>query len=357
MSTPFNQHGGLTLVPLPGFESLTQMVKSRIEETGNRENRDTPVDIALPNFGERDSGEPYLQLGKEHIGGHDVVALGSGPGTWQVLGQINLLLSYLVGRRASRIAIVLGYLPLGRSDKDEGANEFAMPNFIMGQMIAATGGRLDRIISVDLHAPQAVMSAPQGKITEISLTRRVVTEAIKWALNTYGQIPICLAFTDDGSAKRAGPSLARVEKDMFDGRALPIVKGAKRRASSRESRLDSLTGDLTAVKDAVVIMIDDEVATGGTANDTAEALKQEYGARAVLAAVTHGIFCGRAVELLTGNRCFIEHLFATDTIPFHNRPALQPLFGCGALTVVPWTDDLGRIIYHHHWNENIREVR
>lgn len=357
MPAPFNQHGGLTLVPLPGFEPLAQAVRSKIEEIGKQEDRETPVDIALPEFGKRASGEPLLRLGKEHVGGHDVVALGSGPGTWQVLGQTGLLLSYLVGRRASRLALVLGYLPLGRSDKDEGALEFAMPNFVIGQMIAATDGCLDRIISVDLHAAQIVMSARQGKITEISLTRRVVTEAIRWAFNTYGQIPICFAFTDDGSIKRAEPSITRIEREIFSGQGLPIIKGAKRRASSRESRLDSLTGDLAAVRDAVVIMVDDEIATGGTANDTAEALKREHGAKAVLAAVTHGVFCGKVVELFTGSGCSIEHLFVADTIPFYNRPALQPLFACDVLTVVPWTDDLGYIIYHHHWNESIREVR
>ena len=31
---PFNQHGGLTLIPMPGFESLALEVKSR-GESGN----------------------------------------------------------------------------------------------------------------------------------------------------------------------------------------------------------------------------------------------------------------------------------------------------------------------------------
>jgi hypothetical protein len=130
---PFNQHGGLTLVPLPGFEPLAEKVK-RTLETGDFE-FDTAVDVALPEIGKRASGEPFVRLGKQHIAGHDCVVLGSGPGTPEMLVHLLLLLRYVTGRRASRIAAVTSYFPLGRSDKDEGGTEFALPPLVTDLMM------------------------------------------------------------------------------------------------------------------------------------------------------------------------------------------------------------------------------
>ena len=55
---PFNQHGGLTLIPMPGFESLALEVTSRVE-AGSYE-FDTAIDVADFEFGYRASGEPYI---------------------------------------------------------------------------------------------------------------------------------------------------------------------------------------------------------------------------------------------------------------------------------------------------------
>jgi len=178
-------NGGLTLVPMPGFDGLARELKIKIE--GIREIRGRgvsrmvwtrPVDIVIPEFGQRSNDEPYLRLGKHHVGGHDCVVLGSGPGTYENTGQLNLLLRYLVARRARRVALVTGYFPLSRSDKDEGGKEFALPPVFVDQWQAMTYGNLDRIIAVDLHASQAVMSARTGLITEISLMRRVLQVAV-----------------------------------------------------------------------------------------------------------------------------------------------------------------------------------
>jgi len=354
----FNRNGGLTLVPMPGFEKQAEAVKTKVEEIGRREGkRRTFVDIVIPEFGERVTHAPYLRLGKDHIGGHDVVVIGGGPGNWTDLGQLNLLLAYIKGRRAVRIATILGCFPLARSDKDIGELEFAMPNYVVGQMLAATGGKLDRIVSTDLHADQIVMSAPMGFITPISLTRRVMAEAADWIAVRYPSSKVVLAFTDAGGIKRAKPSITRVEKDKFNGQSLPIVQGTKTRESSQKSQLDGLTGALSSVENAVVLMVDDEFTTGKTSNDTAEALTKDHGAKAIVVAVTHGPFSGNVVELLLDGGRFIDHIFSTDTIPFYNRPNLEPLFDRNLLTVVPWTDDMGWICFQHHGDESIRIVR
>ena len=110
--TAYNRNGGLTLVDLPGFLKLAKTIKPLIEELGESGKRPTPVDIVEPEFGLRASGEPYIRLGKDHVGGHDCVVLTSGPGTYEMLGQVDFALGYLAGRHARRIALITGYMPL-----------------------------------------------------------------------------------------------------------------------------------------------------------------------------------------------------------------------------------------------------
>ncbi len=350
-SRPFNQHGGLTLVPLPGFEKMAIEVKEHLER--REPGFPTTVDIAVADFGERSSGEPYIRLGKQHIAGHDCVVIGSGPGTMTMLTQMLLLLRYLVGRRASRIAVVSGYFPLGRSDKDEGGTEFALPPLFIDLMMMATYQKLDRVVSVDLHAPQVVMSGRTGLITEVSLVRRVLKRAMDEALKVGD--PICLMFPDDSAAKRMEYAVGVVSEEA--GVDLPVVYGSKRRTSSADSTVKHLFGDLDALSGATVLNLDDEIATGGTNIATAAEVLDAYDAARVWAVVTHGVLCGDAPQRFQAPDCPVERVFVTDTIPVVDRPELGPLVAEGRIDVTGWCEDLAFILYHHHWNLSIRELR
>ncbi len=348
---PFNQHGGLTLIPMPGFEDLALEVKGRVE-AGSYE-FDTSIDVADFEFGYRASGEPYVRLGKEHIAGHDCVVLTSGPGTPAMLLQLMLVLRYLSGRRASRITVVTGYFPLGRSDKDEGALEFALPPLIIDLMMMATYSGLDRVIAVDLHAPQVVMSGRTGFITEVSMVRRMLKRSVDEAM-ALGH-PICLCFPDDTAAKRMESAVAQISEQL--GVTFPVVYGAKRRTSSQESTLVGLFGELDAIDGATVLNLDDEIATGGTNIESAADLKAHYGAARVWAVVTHGLLCGPAAERFAEPSCAVDRVFISDTIPVTTRPELEQLIDAGRLDVTSWCPDLSWILYHHHWNLSIRELR
>lgn len=348
---PFNQHGGLTLVPMPGFEPLARDAKDRLE--GGDYQFETLVDISLPEVGLRASGELFVRLGKDHIAGHDCVVLCSGPGTADMLQQTLFLLRYLAGRRASRIAVVSGYFPLGRSDKDEGAKEFALPPLVIDLMMAATYNALDRVIAVDLHAPQVVMSGRTGFITEVTMVRRVLGRAVKQAIAAGD--PLCLCFPDDTAAKRVEFAVEAISEEH--GVSLPTVYGVKRRVSSRRSHLAGLYGDLEALRGATVLNLDDEISTGGTVLNSARALKDQYGAKRVWAVVTHGVLCGAAPRAFRAADCPVDRVFVTDTVPILSRPELQRLVAKGLLDVTEWGPDLAWILYHHHWNLSIREVR
>ncbi|KKS70561.1 MAG: Ribose-phosphate pyrophosphokinase [Candidatus Magasanikbacteria bacterium GW2011_GWE2_42_7] len=339
----YNRNGGLTLVPMPGFEKQAARVASLIVE------KNTPCDIAEPKFGERTNGEPYLKLPKGHIGGHDCVILTSGPGTYNMLGQLYIMLAYLVGRRASRISIVSGYFPLSRSDKDEGADELALVSHTTRMMSSASEGKLDRIISADLHAPQVVMAGRMGLITEISLMRRLLTKI----LDSAGDRKLCLMFPDDGANKRFGG----IVRNMLDERGvnLPIVVIGKRRSDSNNVKIDSVFGDAEDLRGSTTVIVDDETATMGTQIATAEEIRRRYGVEHIWAATVHGVLCGPAPGRLASGP--IDRLYITDTIPVADRHELKGLVENGRLVVAPWEDDLANIIRCHHWDQSIRELR
>ena len=312
------------------------------------------MDIVPPQFGKRANGEPYIKLGKDHIGGHDCVVITSGPGTYEMLGQLHLLLGYLVGRRAARITLVSGYLPLCRSDKDEGALEFAIGGHTIHMIECAAHGKLDRIISVDLHAPQTVQAASHmGVITEISLARRLLAFTVEAARHV--QEEICLLLPDDGAAKRFEEPIIQFMKRS--GIRLPIIYGVKRRSDSQTSKFLRLSGDTDKLVGSIVIGLDDEVATGGTNRHTAEAVKNQYGAKSYWAVAVHGVLCENAPIELNSPTSPIDRIVVTDTLPIDERAELAALRQSGRLQVVSWAPDLAHLIFYHHWDMSIREIR
>lgn len=352
--TEYNRHGGLTLVATPSFEEIGEKLKAKIENKGLRESRITPTHLVVPKFDLRVNSEPVIQQSKEHIGGHDCVVLTSGPGTYEMLGQLFFLLGYLKGRRASRITVFCGYLPLARSDKDEGALELALAPHVIHLVKAAAYGELDRIITFDLHCPQLTMAAGvMGLITEVSIMRRLMKEAIEKAKKIFEDQMICVLFPDEGSRKQFEGDLDAVCAKLEI--VLPRVYGTKRRKDDKSLKLTGLHGDVEALNDSVVLTIDDEITTAATNIATAQAVKITYHAKACWAIAIHGVLCGGAQERLFASD-YLDKIFVTDSIPINNRLS-ESLLKSGRLEVVSCLDDLANIIYYHHWDENIRERR
>lgn len=353
MQTPINLNGGLTLVPMEGFEGVAERIREKIENLSPRKYKSTEVDIAETLFALRGSGEPYIQLKKKHIGGHDCVVLTSGPGTYEMLGKLWLLLATLKGRRARRITVVSGYYPLSRSDKDEGELELALVRVITDITMAASYGKLDRIIAVDLHSDQVVNAGPPGVITQVSTVRRLLQKAVSDAQKEDRRLVLC--YPDDSAGKRVEKAVADTEGQF--GVVLPSVFGSKRRHSDTEQELKGLFGDMDALPGSTVLMIDDEIASGGTANSSARALVEHHDVREVRGAMTHPVLTPGAYGLLGTEDCFIKRTYVADTIPLDNRRQARGLIELGHLVEVTWQDDLAWIVYHHHWDNSVRESR
>jgi ribose-phosphate pyrophosphokinase len=349
VETTYNRNGGLTLVPMnTKFQKMAQDLKPMIEERG------TKTDIAIPKFGYRANSEPFVQLGKKHIGGHDCVILDSGPGTPEQLIFLLFLLGYLAGRRAARITLILGYFPLSRSDKDEGELELALAPHVAHLLISASYGKLDRIIAADLHAPQVAMAGHMGLITEIHLMRRVLIRAFEDAGKAGFKDKLVVHYPDVTASKRYEKAVSQAAGKTGIQPA-SITYGMKRRTNSRQSDIDKIIGDVSKIPDALVISPDDEGATLGTVDETGGIIKNQYGGRAFWPTVIHPVLCSPATERLSGQN--IDRLYTMSTIPLSGREEFVPFIENGKLVVISWLDDLAKVIFYHHTDQSIRELR
>jgi ribose-phosphate pyrophosphokinase len=230
-------------------------------------------------------------------------------------------------RRASagRITAVVPYYPYSRSDKKD---QPRVP--ITARLIAnffETAGA-DRLLTIDLHAGQiqGFFNIPVDELTALSLLAGYFKEK---------RIPnLTVVATDVGGAKGA--------RRMADRLDAPLAIVEKRRLGNDE-KVEALTviGD---VKDRAVLIVDDEVLTGGTLVATAETVI-EHGATDVYAAATHPILAGPAVERI--EKAPIKQLVFTDTIPI---PPEKKLPNFTILSVAPL---LGEAIRRIHTGQSV----
>ena len=226
---------------------------------------------------------------------------------------------------AGRITAVVPYYPYSRSDKKD---QPRVP--ITARLIAnflETAGA-DRLLTVDLHAGQiqGFFNIPVDELTALSILSHYFKEK---------RIPnLTVVATDVGGAKGA--------RRMADRLDVPLAIVEKRRLGNDE-QVEAMTviGD---VEGRAVLIVDDEILTGGTLVATAEVVI-EHGATAVYATATHPILAGDAVERI--EKAPIEELVFTDTIPV---PPEKKLPNFTILSVAPL---LGEAIRRIHTGQSV----
>jgi ribose-phosphate pyrophosphokinase len=230
-------------------------------------------------------------------------------------------------RRASagRITAVVPYYPYSRSDKKD---QPRVP--ITARLIAnflETAGA-DRLLTVDLHAGQiqGFFNIPVDELTALSI------------LSNYFKAKkisnLTVVATDVGGAKGA--------RRMADRLDAPLAIVEKRRVGNEET-VEAMTiiGD---VEGRAVLIVDDEVLTGGTLVTTAQVV-MDAGATAVFAGATHPILSGDAVTKI--EKSPIQEIVFTDTIPI---PPEKKLPTMTVLSVAPL---LGEAIQRIHTGQSV----
>ena len=204
-------------------------------------------------------------------------------------------------RRASagRITTVIPYFGYARQDRKAKSRD-PISAKLVANMITAAGA--DRVLTMDLHAPQI-----QG-FFDIPLDHLLGNPTFvdyylkKFPEDVYNHDDFIVVSPDVGSVGRARAFAAKVHM------GLAIVD--KRRQKANVCEVMNIIGD---VRGKTCILYDDMVDTAGSLCNAAEAIKTIGKAKAVYACASHGVLSGNATQRV--EESCIEELMLLNTIP------------------------------------------
>ena len=249
--------------------------------------------VTVKNFSD---GEIYVRYG-ESIRGMDVFVIQS---TYpEADNWMELLLMIDAARRASaaRITAVVPYFGYARQErKDQPRVPIAAK--LMANMLTTAG--VDRILTMDLHAPQI-----QG-FFDVPVDHLYASVVFADYFSDLDLSNLIVVAPDVGSIKMARAYARRLNTD------LAVID--KRRPDQNETEVMNIIGDVAGRN---VLIIDDLVDTAGTLTNAAKALREE-GALEIMAACTHPVLSGPAYDRIESSE--ITQMAVTDTIPL-KRPS------------------------------------
>ena len=232
------------------------------------------------------------------------------PSVQEHLMELLLMLDAARGASARRITAVIPHMAYARSDKKD-APRISIAARLVADLLATAGA--NRVLAMTLHSPQVhgFFSVPVDhmnalKVLAAHFRKRRLTNTV-------------VVSPDLGNAKEAS-HFARMLK-------LPVAAGSKMRLSDDRVVIDAVVGDVAGKN---VIILDDEIANGGTIVEVLEKLR-ERGVKRIVVACTHVLFTGKAIARL-GAQADIAEIVTTDTVPV---PAEKRLPNMTVLSVAP----------------------
>ncbi len=234
---------------------------------------------------------------------------------------------------AARITAVIPYLCYARSDKKD-QPRVPITARLVADMIEIAGA--DRYITMDLHAGQiqGFFSIPGDVLTAFHM----LTDYFKGILHRLHSPVVVTA--DLGFAKKARNYAAKLQ--------LPLAFIEKRRlANNAKAEALTLIGD---VYDRDVILVDDEIDTGGSIAQAVNLVK-ENGARNVYISFVHAVFSRDAAQRLAALP--VTQFVTTNTIPI--PPEKAALFG-ERLKVLSIAPLLGEVIHRANEGRSVGEM-
>lgn len=198
---------------------------------------------------------------------------------------------------AARVTAVMPYFPYARSDKKD-RPRISIAARLIADLLQTAGA--DRVLTMDLHSPQI-----QG-FFRVPVDQLIAAPILCNYLRSWDLDNTVLVAGDAGEAKELGRFANRLH--------LPMAVVDKRRfADDDRAVATNLIGDVSG-KHALIV--DDEIATGGTIVEAARFLLDE-GALSCSVVATHGVLAGPAMERI--NDSPFEQVVVTDTIPLGDK--------------------------------------
>ena len=245
--------------------------------------------------GKFSDGETSVQI-NESVRGCDVFVIQS-TSTPVNDNLVELLVIIDAMRRASagRITAVMPYFGYARQDRKARARD-PITAKLVADLITSAGA--DRVLTMDLHAPQiqGFFDIPVDNLLGLSvLAKYIAGESFAHDENLVVVSP------DVGSVARARAMATKLTT------TLAIVD--KRRPKANVMEVMNIVGD---VKGKTCLMLDDMIDTAGTITQGAKALVEVGGAKEVYVCCTHAVLSGPAMERLKSS--VIKKVYMLNTI-------------------------------------------
>ena len=270
--------------------------------------------------GRFNNGEVQIMI-DESVRGKDVFIIQ--PTSYPVndnLMELMVMADALKRASARHITAVVPYYGYARQDRKTRGREPITAKLVANLM--QTSG-ITRLVTVDLHAGQiqGFFDVPVDHLYGASILAKYINEK--------NLEDVIVVSPDLGGVTRA--------RDLADRIGAPIAIIEKKRPEPGVAKVMNLIGD---VKGKNCIIVDDIVDTAGSLVEGAKALK-EFGAKSVMAAVTHAVLTDPASERIANSN--IKELIVTNTMPL---PENCKLPNVTQLSVAPLLGEAIMRIFH-----------
>ena len=244
--------------------------------------------------------------------------------------------------KASHVTLVLPYLSYAKQDKQKGKEPITPA--LLAAMFPVAG--IDGLITMDLHSDQIVgfFRANEVRVENIFASPLLIdyfrTEMSEMLSNTKY---LTMCSPDAGGAARA----KHYAKILHTGWAI----GSKNRRYDEAHVVDSINL-LGNVEGCNVVVIDDQIASGGSMEEITKELKRR-GAKDIYLACTHPLLIGKAKsrfdKLYPG---YFKQLVTTDTIT-HDKDFIEKTPWLKQISVA---DFLALAIYETHVEGSVSKL-
>lgn len=264
-------------------------------------------DVEMSRFA---SSESYVRLCTSVRGMHAFVVQGmSDPIDHMIMEQL-IMIDALKRASAQRVTAICPLYPYSRQDRKARERE-PITAKLVAELYETAGA--DRMVSVDLHAPQiqGFFRVPFDHLTALPVLADHLAGSLKDGF---------VVVAPDAGALRLADKWAR-HLSHFHNLEADVAYLLKRRVTEKRNVSETLAvvGD---VKGRQCVLVDDMIDTAGTILNGVNALARA-GAREVVAAATHPILSGSAIARVEASA--LAELVVANTMPLGPEKAFSKI--------------------------------
>ena len=227
-----------------------------------------------------------------NIRGDDVFVIQSTQPPGDNLLELLILIDAAKRASARRVTAVIPYFGYARQDRKD-QPRVSISAKLVANLITAAGA--DRVITMDLHAPQ-IQGFFDIPVDHLYSSAIFIDYFKKKKISN-----LAVASPDVGGIKMARSFAKRLESDLI------LID--KRRPKANVAEVMNIIGNVSGKN---ILIVDDLIDTAGTFCNAAQALK-DHGAKDVYGACTHPILSGDAFNRIS--RSPLHMIAVTDSIP------------------------------------------